>query len=207
MSSRDGALSLRLALFMSEGRRTVEDVVEVGWARAQAQRLLVPLGARWSHTVAVAEQAERVRSAFDEADGDRLVASAYLHDIGYSGEVAATGFHPLDGALWLVGIVEAEVVALVAHHSCSWVEADVRGLGAQLDELPRPQLEMLDALTYCDMTSGPDGRHVTVEQRLAEVTRRYGPGHLVTESIEAAADYLRDAVGRTQARVGDLLTR
>ena len=82
----------------------------------------------------------------------------------------------------------------------------MRGLGVQLDELPRPRLELLDALTYCDMTSGPDGQRVTLEQRLAEVTRRYGPGHLVTESIEAAADYLRDAVARAQDRAKELLT-
>lgn len=166
----------------------------------------MPLGPRWLHTVAVADQAERLRAAFGELDGDRLVAAAYLHDIGYAGELALTGFHPLDGAVWLAGLVEADVVALVAHHSCSWVEADVRGLGAQLEELPRPPLELLDALTYCDMTSGPDGRRVTLEQRLAEVTQRYGPGHLVTKSIHAAADYLQDAVTRSQERTNKLRT-
>jgi len=135
-----------------------------------------------------------------------LVAAAYLHDIGYVGKLAVTGFHPLDGALWLAGLVEADVVALVAHHSCSWVEADMRGLGARLEELPCPPLALLDALTYCDMTSGPDGQRVTLEQRLAEVTRRYGPGHLVTESIHAAADYLQDAVNRSQERTNKLRT-
>ncbi len=135
-----------------------------------------------------------------------MVAAPHLHDIGYAGELTITGFHPLDGALWLLGLVEVEVAALVAHHSCSWVEADVRGLGVQLEELPRPRLELLDALTYCDMTSGPDGQRVTLEQRLAEVTHRYGPGHLVTQSIEAASDGLRAAVARAQARAQEFLT-
>ena len=180
-------------------------MVEVGWAREQAEPLLAPLGTRWSHTVAVADQADSLRSAFGAADGDRLVAAAYLHDIGYADELTVTGFHPLDGALWLVGLVEAEVVALVAHHSCSWVEADIRGFTVQLEELPRPRLELLDALTYCDMTSGPDGQRVTLERRLAEVAERYGPSHLVTESMEAAADFLRDAVARTESRLGELL--
>lgn len=160
----------------------------------------MPLGARWSHTVAVADQAERLRSFFGALDGDRLVAAAYLHDIGYAAELKLTGFHPVDGAVWLSGRVDAEVVGLVAHHSCAWMEADLRGLGGELEKLPRPRLDLLDALTYCDMTSGPTGERVTLEQRLAEVTRRYGPGHLVTASIEVAADYLRDAVTRTQDR-------
>lgn len=190
---------------MSDHRRTVELVVEVGWARAHAEHLLVPLGARWAHTVAVAAQAERVRSAFDEVDGDRLVAAAYLHDIGYAEQLTITGFHPLDGAMSLNGLVEPQVIALVAHHSCSWVEADVRGLGGQLEEMPRPRPELLDALTFCDMTTGPVGQLMTVDERLAEVATRYGPGHLVTESIELAADYLRDAVARTNDRLGELL--
>ena len=181
-------------------------MVEVGWARTQAERLLLPLGARWAHTIAVADQAERLRPAFGETDADQLVAAAYLHDDGYAPELVITGFHPLDGAVWLSGLVEPEVVALVAHHSCSWVEADLWGVGAHLDELPRPNLDVLDALTYCDMTSGPDGRRVDVERRLAEVTHRYGPGHVVTQSIELAADYLRDAVARAQARADGLLT-
>ena len=189
----------------SDSGPTVGTVVEVSWASTQAERLLVPLGARWAHTVAVADQAERLRPTFEEPDGDRLVAAAYLHDVGYAPGLLITGFHPLDGAVWLRGLVEPEVVALVAHHSCAWVEAEVRGLGVPLDELPRPNLELLDALTYCDMTSGPDGQRVTVEERLAEVTRRYGPGHVVTQSIETAADYLRDAVARAQTRAAVLL--
>jgi hypothetical protein len=180
-------------------------VVEVSWARAQAERLLVPLGVRWAHTVAVAGQAERLRPAFEEREADHLVAAAYLHDIGYAPELAHTGFHPLDGAFWLTGLAEPEIVALVAHHSCAWVEADARGVGADLDGLPRPNLDVLDALTYCDMTSGPDGQLVTLAQRLVEVKSRYGPGHLVTQSIEAAADYLRDAVGRAETRAGQIL--
>jgi hypothetical protein len=77
--------------------RTVRLVVEVGWARAQAGQLLGPLGSRWLHTVAVADQAERLALAFDARDADQLVAAAYLHDIGYAPALVITGFHPLDG--------------------------------------------------------------------------------------------------------------
>jgi hypothetical protein len=31
-------------------------------------------------------------------------------------------------------------------------------------------------LTYCDMTTSPDGEPVPVDRRLAEIHDRYGPG-------------------------------
>ena len=41
-------------------------------------------------------------------------------------------------------------------------------------------------LTYCDMTTSPDGELVPVQRRLAEIHHRYGPGHLVGRSIQRA---------------------
>lgn len=193
---------LMVAQDQSAFARTVSGVVEVEWAQAQADQLLRPLGSRWLHTVAVAEEASLLAGSWPGRDGDRLVAAAYLHDVGYAPHLVITEFHALDGAVWLTGLVEPEVVALVAHHSCAWVEAEIRGLSTQLDEMPQPNLELLDALTYCDMTSGPEGQRVDVEERMDEVMRRYGPDSLVTRSIEAAGDYLRDAVARAEARAG-----
>ena len=61
-------------------------------------------------------------------------------------------------------------------------------------------MNWIDALTYCDMTSGPGGELLTLDERLAEIVTRYGPGHLVTESIQAATRYLREAVARAEQR-------
>jgi hypothetical protein len=36
------------------------------------------------------------------------------------------------------------------------------------------------------MTTSPDGEFVPVERRLAEIHDRYGPGHLVSRSIQRA---------------------
>ena len=44
---------------------------------------------------------------------------------------------------------------------------------------------LASVLTCCDMTISPDGELVPVEQRLAEIQDRYGPGHLVSRSISA----------------------
>src|SRR5690606_30515765 len=112
-----------------------------------------------------------------------LTAAAYLHDIGYSPELVDTGFHPLDGARYLRDVAGADerLCRLVAHHSCAVNEATERDLyDALTKEFAPERQELADALTYCDMTTGPDGRHLDVHERLAEIHSRYGPEHLVS---------------------------
>src|SRR5712692_11421958 len=103
------------------------------WAAANSERLLSPLGARWSHVRQVGEQARRIAHVVPLADRDLLVAAAYLHDVGYAPALAVTGFHPLDGARWIRDTGPGGRLArLVAHHSCAVYEARVRGLADAL---------------------------------------------------------------------------
>jgi len=77
---------------------------------------------------------------------------------------------------------------LMAHHTCAVIEAEERGLAhTLLAELEPEHFELTHALTYCDMTTSPDGRPLTVEQRLAEIRTRYGHSHVVDRSIRRAA--------------------
>ena len=99
------------------------------------------------------------------ADAELLEAAAWLHDIGYLPELAATGLHGLDGARYLRDVQHAEPVLcrLVAHHSCAVIEAEERGLADVLTrEFAPPPQPLADALTFCDMTTSPDGEHVQV---------------------------------------------
>ena len=64
--------------------------------------LLSPLGDRWLHTQSVVERAQEVGKAFDEEHCLLLIAAAYVHDIGYAPSLKVTGFHPLDGAYYLL---------------------------------------------------------------------------------------------------------
>ncbi|MGQ0842792.1 MAG: HD domain-containing protein [Sporichthyaceae bacterium] len=169
-------------------------------ARHLAERLLAAdLPRRWSHVVAVAAKAEVVAERLD-LPPELLVSAAWLHDIGYAPELAATGFHPLDGARWLRDHqVDDRVVALVAHHSCATLEADVRGLDSDLRaEFPLESGVLLDALAFCDMTTGPDGQSLPVGQRLSEIRSRYGAQHPVTRFIDSAEPLIRSAVDRTE---------
>jgi len=50
------------------------------------------------------------------------------------------------------------------------------------------------------MTTSPDGEPVPAERRLAEIHDRYGPGHLVSRSIQRATPTILRAVEQIQDR-------
>jgi predicted hydrolase (HD superfamily) len=175
-----------------------------GWARTIAAHFLDVPGLRdrrWRHVQAVAAKAERIATALGP-DGSLLVAGAWLHDIGYSPALADSGFHPLDAADFLRSAgVDGPLAPLVAHHTGAIYEAAERGLSRELARYPDEVDAVRDALWACDLTTGPDGQPVTLAQRLAEITARYGPNHLVTRAITAAGPELDAAVQRTQQRL------
>lgn len=175
-------------------------------ARTLAERQLAKaLPRRWEHVQAVAAKAGRVASVLRPEDRPVLVASAWLHDIGYAPTVRDTGFHPLDGARWLRDHGwDARIAALVAHHSCALTEADERGMADDLvDEFPREDSDVTDALWYADMTTGPDGQDFDVLDRLAEIRSRYGPDHVVTRFWARAEPEIVAAVRRVEQRFAD----
>ena len=115
----------------------------------------------------------------------------------------STGLHGLDGARYLRDVQHADpmLCRLVAHHSCAVIEADERGLADVLRrEFEPPPRPLADALTFCDMTTSPDGEQVHVNRRLAEIHDRYGSGHLVSRSIRRATPMILEAVGQVHAR-------
>jgi hypothetical protein len=176
---------------------------KTAWASEIARKLLeAPLPRRWAHTQGVARQARGLIPILG-ADADLLEAAAWLHDIGYSPEIAATGFHPLDGARYLRDVQHAEdwLCRLVAGHSCAHIEAEQRGLAEQLAaEFPPVTKVLSDALIYCDMTTTPDGAPTAVTRRLSEIRERYGPNHLVSHFVQLAEPHLTSAVRDVQAK-------
>ena len=94
---------------------------------------------------------------------------------------------------------DAMLCRLVAHHSCAIIEASERGLADVLSTEFDPAPDVLaSVLTCCDMTTSPDGQPVPVERRLAEIHDRYGPGHLVSRSIQRATPMILRAVERSK---------
>jgi hypothetical protein len=177
---------------------------QADWAAELAGNLLeVPLPRRWAHVQGVAAQARSLAPMLGD-DADLLEAAAWLHDIGYSPELADTGFHPLDGARYLRDMEHADpmLCRLVANHSCAIIEAEVRGLIDVLSsEFSSPEPKLNDALAYCDMTTTPAGDVVCVHDRLSEIVKRYGPQDTVTKFIRRAEPELVASVVRTGQRL------
>jgi putative nucleotidyltransferase with HDIG domain len=157
-----------------------------GWAKEHARELLVPLGARWVHSAAVARKAASLANQVGLADRDVLVAAAYLHDIGYAPVLAVEGFHPLDGGVHLRSTGHERLAALVAHHGGAAEEAVLRDLADALGDFRREDSDAARILDYCDLTVGPNGEDMTPEERLADVEARYGHDHVVVQALRAA---------------------
>ena len=173
------------------------------WAKQLARALLQePLPRRWAHSQGVAARACSLAPVLG-ADADLLEAAAWLHDIGYAPGLALTGLHQLDGARYLRDGQHADALLcrLVAYHSCAIVEAGERGLADVLrSEFDPAPYALSSVLTCCDMTTSPDGEPVPVERRLAEIHDRYGPGHLVSRSIQRATPMILGAVKQVHNR-------
>lgn len=132
-----------------------------------------------------------------------IAVAGVLHDIGYAPGLVDTGFHPIDGARFLrLDGWGKTIVNLVAHHSCAAIEAERRGLCDELNgEFPKNESLPHDELCFCDMTTGPAGQLMTVEQRLADIKERYGPGSIVGDSIAIAEPELLASVYRVEAKM------
>ncbi len=165
------------------------------WAEEHARALLSPLGERWRHAQAVANAARELAQQLDQDDGHALIASAYLHDIGYSKALADSGFHPLNGAHHLRALGHERLAGLVAHHTGAKHEAELRGLHDELAAFDDERSNVSAALAFCDLTTGPSGESVTPEMRLLDVEARYGESSPVTAGLKAAWPELMDSIG------------
>lgn len=170
-------------------------------AESTAREHLEPaLPRRWAHSRSVAAVAGSVSKYLGEEDADVFVSAAWLHDVGYSPDLAVLGFHPVDGALFLLGRGFPERIAnLVAFHSGAAAEAHELGLDAQLAVFVDEQTLVRDLLWYADMTVGPDGQRMSFPARMAEVRQRYAPDHYVVRALAVNWPQREVAIERAEA--------
>lgn len=174
----------------------------VRWARELAEQQLGSLAVRWAHVQGVAAAAEVVSAGLALNDAHSVVTAAWLHDVGYAPSVRSTGFHPIDGAMFVRAQGFAPVVvSLVAYHTGAVFEARERGLSEALAGFAEPPPMLLDVLTCADLITGPDGSRVRPEDRVIEILSRYPDDDPVHRAILKA----RPALLATAARVNTLV--
>jgi hypothetical protein len=69
------------------------------------------------------------------------------------------------------------------------------------DEFPLDLSLPHDELCFCDQTTGPDGQLFDVEERLAEIRRRYEAGHVVRQFVDLAEPELVAIVRRVERQL------
>ncbi|MET9409526.1 HD domain-containing protein [Streptomyces sp. NPDC002935] len=179
------------------------------WAYDLAESLLADnLPQRWAHSQRVHSQALTLAPTLGE-DAELLAAAAIVHDIGYARDAVDTGQHMIDGARYLRDVVEADprLCSIVAFHTSSSWEASQLGLDDALTEFGPAEPELVDAITYCDLTSTPTGDLVDPAKRLSEVLERYGPEHVVFRAVSEARPELMARVARVRSRAEAVETK
>jgi hypothetical protein len=137
-------------------------------------RLLGHLPDRLAHSRLAGRHAVGLTAAVAAPDRDLLVAAALLHDVGYAAALQQTGFHPLDGARFLLAAgAPYRLAALVAHHSEARLLATAAGLEQEMAVFEREESPVSDALACADMTAGPTGWPMSIDDRLADIERRH----------------------------------
>lgn len=177
------------------------------WAmQLAADKLAGDLPVRWRHVEGTIRRGEEI--AMRLGDRDTLVAAAALHDVGLAPDVVDTHASMLDGARWLQRAgAPTRLVDLVAHCDCGQIEAALRGHEEQYKEFEDERSPTRDALWYCCLTTGADGRPVTVEERMAAWGTSYAGDEVIGRYAELARDELVAAVERTLERLGATTAR
>lgn len=180
-----------------------EELIEA--SRELVGRMLAEDPKRLRHSAAVAARAQTLAATVARSEVDSLIAAAWLHDIGYGFRLRDSGFHPLDGALYLrrEGWPEP-VCALVAHHSGSRFVARLLELDDRLSAFKFVEDPQSDALTVADNTAGLDGTIMTVNERLRDKLTRHGPESLNARANPERDDYIRAAARRVAHRLAFL---
>lgn len=170
------------------------DAVTTFAARIVQQADLTP--DRRAHSVAVGDRVARMVRDVARPGSWKVLARTIgtLHDIGYAHP--DTGMHAVDGARWLAreGYPE-EVCSQVAYHSTARFEVAARGMDPQLLAdfgMPDPLLHAI--IWVADFTTSPEGRQITLSDRLSDIRSRYDANSPVVAALDASCDELERSV-------------
>ena len=157
------------------------------------------------HLLGVSERCRELaqRLGMSRSEIDMATTAGLLHDIGKVHRLARTGWHPLDGGLYLRRAGEPRLAALVAHHTGALYEAMLLGHDRVLEAYPRERSLVADVLAVCDITTRQDGRVVTMEQRLEDIHDRYSTQAIPSKALHVFWPELEEAQARIDERLAE----
>ena len=129
---------------------------------------------RLKHSLGVANKMRELAKDKAEVDSNDAFILGLLHDIGYQ-FTENTGEHAKVGG---------EVLRNQGYKY--WKEVYYHGI-------PQEDFEstMLQLLNYADMTIGPTGNELTIEERILDISNRYGKGSIQEETAIALSKQLK----------------
>lgn len=172
-------------------------------ARALSTELLDATPHLLQHSARSAEHATDHARRITRSRAEEVIAAAWLHDIGYLPQLRRTGFHPLDGALYLMAAGWPErVVRLVAHHSYAALEAPFYGVGHHLGVIEPVTGIDADLLVSADLSAGSGASPPSIDERIVALRDADGALGLVPIEVrEARYAAMRSAHERVVALV------
>ena len=172
-------------------------------AQNLAQTLLADDPTRLAHVRGAGTIAGLVTGALHVDQPEIIVAAAWLHDIGYAPAIARTGFHPVDGALFLAREGWPDpVVLMVAHHSHAAILAPHYGVQHHMALLEHVRGPADDIITFSDLRAGPNGLGAEPRDRVDDMRRRHANSTVVPHAIrEARYRMLLTTAARVNAAV------
>lgn len=132
---------------------------------------------------------------------NKLIASAYLHDIGYSEELNKFNFHAYDGYKYLLdNEYDKSVLKVILHHTYSELLYYIQGedrlvITETYNKIPltsftKEEDYIFKLLTLADMKSNYKGEKVTVADRISDIYDRYGEDSIISKHISQVRLFL-----------------
>lgn len=145
-------------------------------------------GDRLKHSLAVKKKVKKIISKhpFSKEQKDIIVRCAELHDIGYSTNLNKTGFHPLDGYMYLNGriydsIARACLMHTSAHQLVYYINKDIReNFELELNNIQLTEFDKIciELVTIGDILTDGKGNNVTIEERYKDILKRHGDNYI-----------------------------
>lgn len=157
---------------------------------------------RLKHVLATGQRA-KVLTYLTPSESELVSVAGTLHDIGYSPDLTSANFHPLDGARFLRSENwDEDVINLVAHHSHAKCQARRLNLADDLEsEFPFNPTLPHDEICFCDMSTGPTGELLTLDERITDIKLRHKEDKARLDIFAEAEGQIRDSYKRVAQRI------